>query len=184
MGWKDKIKNARLPEATVRIALRGDLAAEYDQLLMQIEQAKARKANTLAGSGVAVLEDRLAAVIEEMQDSVIEFKLRALPRTKKHGDRRPSFAELKKLHPPREVNGEMSREDIMAGFVNAETFADPLVRNSIVDPPLDDDDWDELEISQGQFDELVSAAWTLNQGRVDIPFSRAGSQTTPSSGSE
>lgn len=182
--WREKLKAARLPEAVVPIVLRADLAAERDQLRRQLDEAKARKGDSLAGSGTAHLEDRLRALGDEMRESVMEFRLRALPRSKRAGDRRPSFAELKALHPPREKDGEMIREDIMAGFVNAETFPDPLVRHCIVDPPLSDEDWDNLELSQGQFDELVSAAWNLNQGRVDIPFSSAASATTSTSGSE
>lgn len=180
--WRDKLKAARLPEAVVPVVLRGDLAAEHERLRRILEDAKDRKTDSLAGSGVAELEDQLRSVEGEMRESVIEFRLRALPRTRRPGDDRPSFAELKAQHPPRETNGEMVREDIMAGFVNAETFPDPLVRWSIVDPPLTDDDWDTLDLSQGQFDELVTAAWNLNQGKVDIPFSSAGSATTRSSG--
>ncbi len=174
MGWKDKIKNARLPETVVRIAMRGDLVAQYEMLTRQLRSALETKATGMAGAGVGDLQTRIDQLTEEMQESVVEFTLRALPRTTRPTDNRPTFAELKKQHPPREVNGDLEREDIMAGFVNALTFPDPLVRASIIDPPLDDEDWDNLEISQGQFDELVQAAWQLNQGRVDIPFSPAG----------
>lgn len=183
-SWREKLKAARLPEAVVPIVMRGDLAAERERLQRQVDEAKARKADSLAGAGTADLEERLREVADEMRESVVEFRLRALPRTKRPGDSRASFAELKAAHPPRETNGEMIREDIMAGFVNAETFPDPLVKASIVDPPLTDEDWDNLDISQGQFDELVTAAWTLNQGRVDIPFSSAASATTSTSAGE
>jgi hypothetical protein len=179
--WRDKIKAARLPETVVPVVLRADLAAEREQLLRQLEAVREVKATSLAGSGTAELEQRITNLTEQMRDSVVEFRLRALPRTRRPGDHRPSFAELKAQHPVREENGELRREDIMAGFVNAETFPDPLVRHSIVDPPLTDEDWEQLELSQGQFDELVNAAWQLNQGKVDIPFSYAASEKTPTS---
>jgi hypothetical protein len=179
--WRDKIKAARLPETIVPVVLRGDLAAEHELLKRQLDEAKEHKSTSLAGAGTAELEDRLTAVAEQMRESIVEFRLRALPRTRRPGDHRPSFAELKAQHPPREKGGEMLREDMMAGFVNSETFPDPLVRHSIVDPPLTDEDWDLLDLSQGQFDELVGAAWLLNQGKVDIPFSFAGSAAIPSS---
>lgn len=182
MGWKDKLKAARLPETVVPVVLRGDLAAEYELLQRQVEESKSQARTSLAGWGAGELEQRLEEVAVEMRDSVLEFRLRALPRTRKPTDDRPSFAELKAAHPPREKDGNMLREDIMAGFINAETFPDPLVRHSIIDPPLSDEDWACLELSQGQFDELVTAAWQLNQGKVDIPFLSAASATTSTSG--
>lgn len=184
--WRDKLKQARLPEAVVPIVLRGDLAAEHEQLTRQLDEARARGASSLAGSGTGRIEDRLREIADDMRDSVVEFTLRALPRAKRPGDRRPSWRELREQYPPREKNGEMLREDIMAGFVNAVQFPEPLVKASVVDPELSDEDWAELmpNISDGQFDELVNAAWTLNRGKVDIPFSPGGSATTPTTGVE
>lgn len=181
--WRDKLKQARLPEAVVPIVLRGDLAAEHEQLTRQLEELRARGATSLAGAGTGRVEDRLREIADEMRESVVEFTLRALPRAKRPGDRRPSWRELREQYPPREKNGEMVREDIMAGFVNALLFPEPLVKASVVDPELTDDDWAELlpSISDGQFDELVNAAWTLNRGKVDIPFSSGGSATIPNS---
>lgn len=182
--WRDKLKQARLPEAVVPIVLRGDLAAEHEQLTRQLDEAKSRGPSSLAGSGAGRIEDRLREIADEMRESVVEFTLRALPRTKRPNDRRPSWRELREQYPPREKNGEMLREDILAGFVDALQFPEPLVRASVISPELTDDDWDELlpNISDGQFDELVNAAWTLNRGKIDIPFSSAGSGTTPTSG--
>lgn len=180
--WRDKIKAARLPETVVPVVLRADLAAEREQLQRDLDEARERGATSLAGAGTAELEQRLRQVSEEMRDSVINFRLRALPRSRRPGDHRPSFTELKAQHPPREKDGDMLREDVLAGFINSETFPDPLVRHSIVDPPLTEEDWEQLELSQGQFDELVTAAWVLNQGKVDVPFLSAGSAATPTSG--
>lgn len=184
--WRDKIKQARLPEVVVKIALRGDLAVEHEQLTAQLNDLKARPAPSLAGTGTGPIEDRLEALANEMRESVIEFTLRALPRGKRPGDRRPSWRELREQYPPREKNGEMLREDIMAGFVNAADFPEPLVKASVVDPELTEVDWVDLmpNITDGQFDELVNAAWTLNRGKVDIPFSSAGLETTPTSAAE
>lgn len=181
--WKTKFAAARLPEKVVPVVLRGDLAAERDTLLREIERAEASKSNSLAGSGVADLTARLAAVEEEMADSVVEFRMRALPRVTRPSDARPSFADLKAKHPPRTdgPDGGLMREDMLAGFVNTTTFPDPLVRWSIIEPELTEAEWDELPLSQGQFDQLVDAAWNLNQAKVDVPFSSAGSSPSRSS---
>jgi hypothetical protein len=118
-NWRDKLKQARLPEAVVEIVLRGDLAVEHEQLTRELEDIKSRPATSLAGSGAGPVEERLFELANEMRESVLAFTLRALPRSKRPGDRRPSWRELREQYPPREKNGEVLREDIMAGFVNA-----------------------------------------------------------------
>lgn len=171
--WRDKLKAARLPERTVPIVLRGDLAAEHERITRELEQAKARKADSLAGSGTGELEEQLHRVEDEMRDSVVEFRLRALPRAKRPGDNRPSWRELKEQHPPREKDGMMLTEDRVAGGMNIETVAEPLVRVSIVEPgDITDADWANLmaTLTDRQFDDLVQAAWQLNQDSVDLPF--------------
>lgn len=186
-NWRDKVKQARLPETTVPIVTRGDLAAEHEALTRDLKQARKQKANSLAGAGTGALEARLQAIEEEMRDSVVEFRLRALPRAKRPGDERPSWRELKEQHPAREKDGEIVRSDLLAGGVNVATIAEPLVRVSVVDPDdMTDDDWTDLlaALTERQFDDLVRAAWDLNEGRVDIPFSSAGSETIQSSGAE
>ncbi len=181
--WKAKLASARLPEAVVAVVLRADLAAEHDSILREIEQAEAVKGNSLAGSGTADLRTRLTEIEAEMGESVVEFRLRALPRTTRPSDARPSFADLKAQHPPRQDGDNLVREDVLAGFVNSATFPDPLVRWSIIDPELSEAEWDDLPLSQGQFDQLVEAAWELNQGKVNVPFSSTGSKQSRSSSS-
>jgi hypothetical protein len=179
--WRDKIKQARLPEVTVPIVTRGDLAAEHEAAVDALEKARATKASSLAGSGTGALEERIREIEAESRDSVIEFRLRALPRTKRPGDDRVSWTELTAQHPPREKDGEMVLEDRLAGGVNVLSIAEPLVRVSVVEPSdMTDADFDDLlpALTGRQFDELVKAAWDLNQGRVDIPFWSGGSEMT------
>ncbi len=171
--WRDKLKAAKLPEKMVPIVMRGDLAAEHERLTAELEKARTAKANSIAGTGTGELEEQLHRVEEQMRDSVVEFRLRALPRTKRPGDPRPSWTELKAQHPPREKDGEMLIDDRLAGGVNAEAVAEPLARISIVEPDdITDADWAALmaSLTDRQFDDLVKAAWDLNQGRIDIPF--------------
>lgn len=185
--WRDKIKKARLPETVVPIIMRGDLAAEHELLLAELEKARARRKTSLAGDpSVAPLEERLQEVEAEIRESIVEFRLRALPRSRRQGDNRPSFRELQTEHPVREVNGEIVREDMMAGWVNAITFPEPLVRACVIDPEMSAGDWEDFfgEISDGQFDALYTAAYTINRAKVDVPFSSAGSATTPATVSE
>jgi hypothetical protein len=64
-----------------------------------------------------------------------------------------------------------------------DTLFPALVRASTVDPQLDDAEWAELldeKLTDRQFSDLTDAAWFLNRGEVDIPFSRAASQANRS----
>lgn len=179
--WRDKIKAARLPEATVPIVTRGDLVAEHESITRELEKAEALKANSLAGTGGGALKERLLALEAEMHDSVLEVRLRALPRAKRAGETRPTWAEFKAQYPPREKDGEILMADRIAGGVNVEAIAEPLVKISVVEPDdMTEADWSDLlaAISDRQFDDLVNAAWRINEGKVDIPFSSAASETT------
>jgi hypothetical protein len=188
MNWRDKVKKARLPEDVVKLVLRGDLAVEHERLVDEIERARATKADSLAGKGTAALEKQLRAIEAEATDGVVEIRLRALPRAKRAGDTRPTWMELSEAHPPRVEDGMMNARDRLMGGQNADTFPEPFVRASIVaidgdEGHVADDAWAELlgAITDRQFDELVTAAWDLNQGKVDVPFWSGGSKPTRTS---
>jgi len=189
MGWREKVKNARLPEDTVKLVTLGDLQAEHERLVDEIEKAKDSKAGSLAGSGTAALEERLREIEADVADSVIEFRMRSLPREKRSGDDRPTWRELTEAHPPRTEDGMMDPRDRLAGGLNAETFSEPLVRASVIavdgeEDELSDADWIQLmgSITDRQYDELVSCAWGLNQGSVTVPFWSPASKPTRGSG--
>jgi hypothetical protein len=182
--WRDKIKAARLPEATVAIVTRSDLVAEHESITRQLVKAGAMKATSLAGTGSSPLKERLLELEAEMVDSILELRLRALPRVKRPGDTRPTWAEFKAQFPPREKDGEILRADLVAGSLNVEAIAEPLAKISVVEPDdMTEEDWADFlpGLSEKQFDDIVSTAWALNESRIDIPFSSAGSETTPTS---
>lgn len=178
--WRDKIKAARLPEATVAIVTRSDLVAEHESITRELTKAEAFKATSLAGTGSSPLKERLAALEAEMVDSILELRLRALPRAKRPGETRPTWSEFKAQFPPREKDGEMLMADRIAGGLNVDAAAEPLARISVIEPDdMTDADWDEFvpALSDKQFDDIVSTAWALNESRINIPFSSAGSET-------
>lgn len=184
-NWRDKVKTARLPEKVVPLVMRGDLAAEHERLVDEIEKSRSRGANSLAGTGTADLEEQLRAIEAEMQDSIVSFRLRALPRSKRSGDDRLTWNELGALHPPRVSDGIMDARDRIGGGVNVDTFPEPLVKASVVEPDdITEADWPGLlaGLTQGQFDNLVSVAWELNRGEVDVPFWSDDSKRTGTTG--
>lgn len=168
---KDLIRGGKLPEDKVTICLRGDLQVEFEQLEDRLTKALGSVADSLDGTGAAELAEQIEALRRQMEDHSITFTLRA------HA--RPAWKQLLAEHPPRKGDDGAPLDDDRYVGVNTETFFAALVRSSVVDPELDDDDWRLLldeRLTDRQFDNLSNAAWNLNRRDVDIPFSRAASK--------
>ncbi|TDB82942.1 hypothetical protein E1091_18550 [Micromonospora fluostatini] len=130
---------------------------------------------------------------QQMQAETTPFRLRAMPK--------PRWRAFVGEHPPRKDDeGGIDDRDRVVG-VNTETFYTALIRESVVDPALDEEDWayllgGEVQDEQGktlavearltsrQFDDLADAAWGLNRRDIDVPFSPAASRMTRGSGTE
>lgn len=179
--FKTLLKGARLPERSVPVCLRGDLVADHEAAERDLEQAKRNPGNSLAGTGEGALVDRIEALQADMQEHTYPFRLRALPRHE--------FRTLVLAHPPRregDGDGELIREDAILG-VNRETFFDQLIRSCVIDPQLDGQEWDDLlgnKLTDRQHGDLSDAAWFLNRGEVDVPFSLAASRSRRSTEAE
>lgn len=177
--FAELLAEAKLPERTVQICLRGDLVAEHEQAERELEQAQKQAADSLAGTGAGAIATRIQSLEAEMREHTYAFRLRALLRHE--------FRALMSGHPPRvEEDGGLVSDD--AGFrVNRDTFFPALIRASVIDPELDDTDWSDLldsRLTDYQFQELALAAWMLNAGEVDVPFSRAASKAKRATGAE
>lgn len=177
------LAGARLPEDTVRVCTRADLAAEWKRLAQHLTEAKARDAADprLAGGATAALVAQMEGLRGQVEASTVAFRLRALPRKR--------WAELADAHPPRKDGGKVHPDDEALG-VNRETFLPALVQSSTVEPQLRDETWAALLdpdgdlLSEQQWRRLWRACWALNMAEVDVPFSLAGWLTSPASGSE
>jgi hypothetical protein len=163
--------SAALPERTVPICMRGDLAAEHEQLNDELELLEKKAVDSLAGNGGAELAERIEALEVEMREATYQFRLRALPR--------PKFRAFKAGHPVRIEDDKPNDLDQTWGF-NVESGAEPLVRMSLVDPEPTDARWAKLMdgLTDRQFDNLLAVAILLNRGDIDVPFSRAASRLT------
>lgn len=159
------LAQARRPERTVPVCLRGDLQAEFEQLDRQLDEAVRRPQTKLVDdNGAPAIAARIEALRAEMAEATVEFRLRALPR--------PQW---------RDLQGKHVKED---GSVNVETMASPLIRACTVAPELTDEQWDTLlsdSLTDGQYEALFEACWMLNKRPVDVPFSRAASLLTQGS---
>ena len=143
----------------------------------KLEQAEKQGSDSLAGSGAGALVDQIESLEQEMREHTYEFRLRALPK--------PAWRKLCGEHPPRRgEDSEIVPTDLIG--VNAETFYDAIIRACLVDPELNDEQWEQLvgSLTDRQYDELADAAWGLNRREVDIPFSHAASRMKRDSAAE
>jgi hypothetical protein len=175
--FKKLLADARLPERSVPVCMRGDLVADHEALERQLQAAQDRPVDSLEGNGVGQLVDRIEALQDEMRDHSYQFRLRALPRQE--------FRALVAAHPPRrdDGTGDPVQDDAVLG-VNRDTFFTALIRACVQDPQLDDAEWVELldeKLTDRQFMDLADAAWFVNRGEVDVPFSHAASRAKRSS---
>jgi hypothetical protein len=177
-NFKAMLAEAKLPESTVPICLRGDLAADHEAFERELEQAEKAGAESLAGSGAGELADRILALEDEMREHTYDFRLRALPRTE--------WRALCQSHPPRRGDdNEIMEPDKYVG-IDTEAFYPAMIRACLVDPELTDEEFEQLldALTDRQFEDLSDAAWGLNRREVDIPFSRAASRMKRDSAAE
>lgn len=164
----------------VQLCLRADLQAEWEELValldaMQVEQI----ATMVERAERRKLAEQVIALEQRMRAATVAFKVRAS---------RSEWRRLTAAHPPRKgEDGKVIPEDAMG--VNSETFFEPLIRAMVVEPQLSDDEWiillggtlptgEEVDgrLTDGQLDQLWQAAWNVNRGKADVPFSRAASR--------
>lgn len=165
---------AALPQRTVPVCLRGDLQAQHETADRELE-ALLKEGSGKFNDGRGALKAKLLALEAEMKAATYEFRLQGLAR--------PQYRAFIAGYPMRiEEDGSLHQEDRVYGF-NIDGGAEPLVRRCLVDPVLDADGWARLmeALTERQFDDLAGAAWYLNRGDVDVPFSRAASRLTETS---
>lgn len=164
-----------LAERVIPVCMRADLAAEHETLDAELRALLERPNQKLGDDGRAEKRRRLLELEERMAKATYPFRLRAMPQRR--------FKEFRDEHPPRkDEKGDIDPRDGVL-FVNTETLWEPLTRACLVDPQLDDQAWERLieSLTNRQFEEVAWAAWALNRGEIDVPFSLAASQLTESS---
>lgn len=169
-SFTDLLKGAKLPEASHPVCLRADLTADFEAAERELEalRKQGRPADSLAGSPTAALVRRIEELQQEMAEATQVFRLRALPKSK--------WRALVAQYPPRrdEKTGDPVPEDAQIG-INREDFLDALVKVSVIDPEISEEQWVTLldTLTDRQYSDLCDEAWFLNRGEVSVPFSRA-----------
>lgn len=190
---KQAIKQARLAEDTVLVCLRGDLVKAVERLEQQRIEILAERGDSMVPPDTTDVDERIAKLQAEQEESTFTFRLRELSYRR--------WDQLENAHPPRE--GKLER-------VNAATFLPAVVRASVVEPQLDDEDWNDLlgarvqhtgdckldtvtdneactchepVLSKSQFGRLADVAVNLNSAKdAQVPFSLIASMLRQTSG--
>lgn len=173
-NFKTMLAEAKRPEHTVEVCLRGDLVAQHEQLEVALEQAQKNRTDSLDGDGVGELVDAIQDLEARMHDNTYPFVFRALPK--------PAYRALVAAHPPREDD---KRDGSM--MFNVDTFYPAAIRACVIDPVLDDAEWTDLldeKLSDRQFTELGLAVLAVNIGEVSVPFSLAASRAKRTTAAE
>jgi hypothetical protein len=177
MEFAELLAQARPAERTIRLCLRGDLQARFEELDRQLRRARETEPSSLAGSGAPAIAAQIEALRGEMEQSSVTFRLRALPRRR--------YQALTEAHPPRrDPDGKIIPDDAEQS-VNTSTFWFALARACVVEPTMDDGQYSRLVdevLSNGQFEALAVGALAVCRGAVDVPFSLAASEILRTSG--
>jgi hypothetical protein len=169
---------AKLPERTVQVCLRGDLVAEHEAADRALVEAQRNPSDSKEGNGSGSLIATVERLQAEMRDSTYPFRIRAMDRV--------AFRALIAAHPPRRTeNDEPDAGDVQAGF-NRDTYFDALLKASVVDPVLSDEQFADLlsKLTDRQYGDLTDAAWMVNRNEVSVPFSLAASRARRTSADE
>lgn len=178
-AWRKALsgEDTHRPETTVELCLRGDLQAEFEDLSRLLNEQPGRSDDTDPDARIATKDPRVALaqrmekLREQMQDAMIVIRFRAL--------KRAEYRRFLSEYPARDKD----QIDGVLGY-NYDTGGEALMRACLVSPELSDAEWrtlvDEV-LTDGQYEQLVVAAGTVNRGRVNVPFSSLASILTQSS---
>jgi len=163
------LAEAQRPEKVVPLCLRGDLRGEFEAAEAELTtlQRTVRTAPSLADGGrEREIAERIEHLRQEMLAQSVDFRMRALGRR--------AWNTLVEAHQKPDDSG-----------IDTTTFLPAIVRACLVDPVLTDEQWTTLLdgdlLTSAQFEMLSDAAWSVNRGSVDVPFSPAALRITSSS---
>lgn len=160
---KEILAQARLPETTVDLCLRGDLMAQWRQLQSQLETADTTAPCLGQRAPARVIAEQMEDLRQQMASSTITVRLRALPAREWS-----AFAATRPQPSSDDDDPDQWREQWFA-------WVAALVARCAIDPEMTAEQVGQLcdGLSGVQWDELSNAAWALNETRMTIPFSAA-----------
>lgn len=162
---KSLIANAKRPERSVTVNLRGDLIAQIQDLEAELRKIQQRDTTTrlVDHPDAVALAEQIHALESEADESLLALRFRALSG--------PEWRRAITAHPP---TAEQREEGYIA---DSNAVAEAVFRDSLVDPDLDDDDVSALHdaLTEGQWAGIVNTIFQLNGGDNTVPFSQIAS---------
>jgi hypothetical protein len=178
LSVKDRIKGAKRARRTHRINLRGDLVAEIERLNDELVDAQDRERSDTSKrlaqqSPSLAIAKRIEKLRAEMADDWLELTLEA-----------QTFAdwqEFKNGHPAREDNDY----DKIVGL-DFDALANDFMPRCVVEPELDEEDWDGLwdKCAPADLRDMAAVAFSLHEQTLDVPKSRLASALTARNGED
>lgn len=168
MNFDDLKKKASLPTETVSLCLAGELVEELEQL--EAAYLNASPAQNLGDGTKRQLAEQITAKRDEMEESTVDFHLRALPAR--------AWSKFWANMPMKEEKeSDESFDDRRFPF-----YAE-MVSRTLVEPEMTPEQAAEFAefVHASAWNRLAGACLRVNMGTVDIPNSVAASELIGSS---
>lgn len=126
LSIEEVLASARLPERIVELPLRGDLLAEVDGLVLELNELAAQREEVGTAERKAraeALQERVQRLRQESVEATVRVRLRAVPSTRA-GELRAKF-RLTEDKPQRKKDQDF------------DAFVDQLLSESIIEPPIE-----------------------------------------------
>jgi hypothetical protein len=161
LGIDAILGRAKPPTRSATICLDADLQAEWDRAQADLEDADRLERSSLGDGTHARLAEQVRDIEARMKAATATFRFRGLSMY--------ALGDLQRKHPV--ADGQRGTWDIEAGAAEllARTAVEPTMTEQQARLLLD-------QLSHGQADKLVTAAWSASTGAVDVPFSARASE--------
>lgn len=173
LSVKDRIKGAKRERRTYKINLRGDLVAEIEQREDRLEKLQEENRNKIASGsarlgGPAADDTEAGRLAQEILDLRNEMAGDWLELVLEHQGF-DKWRDFKLNHPPRE---EVEEDKVTN--LNYDALVRDFMPGCVVEPSLDDEDWEGLfrSCNPGDLRDLGGVAYGLHERTLDVPLSR------------
>lgn len=174
MAWdiESIIDDAEPAETEVRLCIKGNLRSRYDRLEAQLGGITETAASLAGDTNKARIAAEMAELVEQMHTWQRSFTLRAVT-------------------PRRAWRNLVAKRPVKTPDLTDEQYADlyhpwvcGIVAASAAEPAMTAEQVERLadKLSDGDWQRLANAAWSVNDDSRDIPFSVAASALLRSSG--
>lgn len=182
LSVKDKLKKAKPQRRSYRMNLRGDIVVQIQQLEQDLEVAREAEADSSAQPRLGGPDTRTSTQVAqrikdleaEMDDGWLDLTLEAVPWAK--------WRDFKMANPPVEDDATDKNLD----FHFAALTESDLLKECVVDPDLDAEDWGQVfaVCSPADIQEFALTCYLMHERTLDVPKSLRASAVLARSAAE